>query len=126
MKNTIVRIFFGFLIAVTLQACVTMGSQRFTMRTETFATNYPKIKKIVVEEAANNGFSELTSEVKPSRYNDYEGQLFFQLKTGNGTDQLFVEFKKVENGVAVNVHGGGTRANPASAAKAIEARLKEL
>jgi len=103
-----------------------MGNQRFAMKANTFVANYPKIKKIIVEEAANNGFGALTSEVKPSEYNNFEGRLFFQLKTTNGMDQLFADFKRTENGVNIWIHGGGTRANPDSAAKAIEARLKHL
>lgn len=126
MYSKVTKAVVGVLIAMTLQACVTMGSQRFALKPETITANYSQIKQIVVEEAANNGFKELTSEIKPSEYNDWKGQLFFQLKTANGTDQLFVEFKKMGTGVSVYVHGAGTRSNPDSAAKAIQARLSQL
>ena len=79
-----------------------------------------------MEEAANNGFGALTSEVKPSEYNDWTGRLFFQLKTSNGTDQLFVDFNRVDTGVNIWIHGAGTRSNPDSAAKAIQARITQL
>ena len=126
MLSQVTKVIVGVLFAVALHACVTVSNQRFALKQETVATNYPRIKQIVVEEAANNGFSQLTSEIKPSAYNDWKGQLFFQLETVNGTDQLFVEFKKVDTGISVYVHGAGTRSNPDSAAKAIEARLSQL
>jgi len=93
---------------------------------EEFNRNYPEMRRIIIEEAANNGFGTLTSEVKPSQYNDWKGQLFFALVTSNGTDQLFVEFERQANGVGIWIHGAGTRANPESAAKAISARLIRL
>mgnify|MGYP001588631348 FL=1 len=96
------------------------------MKENTFASKYSSIRKIVIEEAANNGFSTLTSEVKPSQFNGWKGQLFFQLVTPNGTDQLFVEFEKKNEGVSVWAHGAGTRGNASSAAKSITARLSQL
>ena len=126
MLSQSTKVFAGILIALTLQGCVTMGSQRFALKPETITSNYAQVKQIVLEEAANNGFKELTSEIRPSEYNGYEGRLFFQLKTPAGTDQLFVDFKKTDVGVSVNVHGAGTRSNPDSAAKAIQARLSRL
>ena len=56
----------GVLVAVILTACVTVSSLRLTLKPETITANYPRIKQIVVEEAANNGFRELTSEIKPT------------------------------------------------------------
>jgi hypothetical protein len=88
----------------------------------TFA-QYDKLKRIVVEEAASNGFSELTSEIKPSKHNEWQGQLYFKLETPHGTDQLFVELSNKDNRILVYIHGAGTRTNPDSAIKAIQERL---
>lgn len=112
--------------AIILTACISMGNARLSVTQDEFVKNYPRIKSIVTEEAANNGFGILTSEVKPSEYNDWKGQLFYQLETANGTDQLFVEFDKTANDMNVWVHGAGTRGNANSAAKAISARLKNI
>ncbi len=113
-------------IILFFQGCMTLGSERFVINSDTFSNKYSTIKQVVVQEAANNGFSELTAEIKPSEFNDWKGSLFFQLKTGNGTDQLFVEFAKANGGISVYTHGAGTRANANSAAKAIKARLSQL
>ncbi len=119
----------GFLcifIVALVQGCVTVGNERLVMKENTFASKYSSIKQIVIEEAANNGFGTLTSEVKPSQYNDWKGRLFFQLVTANGTDQLFVDFEKKAEGISVRTHGAGTRGNASSATKAIAARLGQL
>ena len=91
-----------------------------------FSANYQAIKAMLIEEAANSGFGTLSSEIKPSEFNGWKGQLFFQLKTANGTDQLFIEFKNIDAGVEVYVHGAGTRSDPKSAAASIEAHLANL
>lgn len=114
-----------FVLTIVLHACATMANSQFIIKETTFSANYLRIKKIVIEEAANNGFRELTSEIRPSQFNDWNGQLFFSLVTPNGTDQLFVEFEKKNNGINVWIHGAGTRSNPNSAAKAIQASLKK-
>lgn len=114
------------ILTVILNACVSVGNARLLTGQDEFIRNYPRIKSIVIEEAANNGFGTLTSEVKPSEFNDWKGQLFFSLVTPNGTDQLFVEFERKADGVVIWVHGAGTRGNPDSAAKAISARLSKL
>jgi hypothetical protein len=113
-------------IALITQGCISVGNQRLVIKEDTFQAKYATIKQIVVEEAANNGFSTLTSEVKPSQYNDWKGRLFFQLKTAGGTDQLFVDFKKMPEGISVYAHGAGIRGNANSACKAISARLGQL
>ena len=120
--------YFVVLVAVIfLQACsMTLGNERMMIKQDSFVSNYPKIKEIVVEEAANNGFGTLTSEVKPSQYNNWKGKLFFQLKTAAGTDQLWVEFSQRDGDIDVWVHGAGMRANADSASKAISARLSQL
>ncbi len=120
------KVFLCIFVVSLFQGCVTVGSERLVMKNDTFASKYSSIRQIVIEEAANNGFSTLTSEVKPSQFNGWEGQLFFQLVTPNGTDQLFVEFEKKNEGVSVWAHGAGTRGNASSAAKSISARLSQL
>ena len=119
-------IFIGSVLTSILTACVSMGSAHLLATQEELLKNYPQIKQIVIEEAANNGFGTLTSEVKPSEFNNWEGELFFQLKTANGIDQLFVTFRNRPQGVDIWVHGAGTRSNPDSAAKAISARLAKM
>lgn len=114
------------LIVVSLAGCVTLGSSRLLVKQDVFAAKYEAIKRIVLEEAANNGFGQLTSEVKPSEFNGWKGKLYFALVTPNGTDQLFVEFQRQGDSVSVYTHGAGTRANPDSAARAIEARLRQF
>ena len=126
MFKRISKLFLCVFAISLLQACVTLANERLVLKQDTFVDNYPRIKQIVVEEAANNGFGTLTSEVKPSQFNGWKGKFFFSLVTPNGTDQLFVEFEKKDEGIAVHIHGGGTRTNPDSASKAIAARLGQL
>lgn len=115
------------ILTVILNACVSMGNARLSATQDEFVRNYPLIKSIAIEEAANNGFGALTSEVKPSKYNNWKGQLYFSLVTPNGTDQLFVKFERKGDSVGIWVHGAGTRGNADSAAQAISARiLKEV
>jgi hypothetical protein len=116
----------AIILISVLTACVSLGSERLSATSEVFTRNYSSIKQIAIEEAANNGFGTLTSEVKPSEFNDWKGQLFFQLVTTNGTDQLFVKFSENPEGIDIWIHGAGTRANPDSAAKAISARIAKL
>jgi hypothetical protein len=113
-------------VVLSLSGCVTIGRGAVVFSRGLQPAEYESIKKIVVEEAANNGFRELTSEVKPSEFNNWKGQLFFSLKTPNGTDQLFVEFERQASGVVMKMHGAGTRSNPDSAIKAIASRVKPL
>lgn len=126
MITRFLKAFLCIFVVSLFQGCVTIGSGRLVMKEDTFASKYSSIKQIVIKEAANNGFSTLTSEIKPSQYNGWEGRLFFQLVTPNGTDQLFEDFKKKAEGVSVLAHGAGTRGNASSAAKAIAARLSQL
>ena len=114
---------FVLLVVFLISGCVTMGSQRLLLNQGVSFDRYDEVKHIVVEEAASNGFSELTSEIKPSKHNNWEGQLYFKLVTPNGTDQLFVELSKKDGRILVYMHGAGTRANPDSAIKAIQERL---
>ena len=115
-------VFLMVAISLAIAGCITLAHDRTALRSGLVQSKYNTIKKIVLEEAANNGFSQLTSEIKPSEYNEWKGKLYFALKTPHGTDQLSVEFNKD----AVYMHGGGTRSNPDSAIKAIRARIDEL
>jgi hypothetical protein len=129
-RMAISRVLYGqagiMAVVLSLSGCVTTGRGAVVFSRGLQPAEYESIKKIVVEEAANNGFRELTSEVKPSEFNNWKGQLFFSLKTPNGTDQLFVEFERQASGVTMKMHGAGTRSNPDRAIKAIAARVKPL
>jgi len=96
------------------------------MNRDVFSKHYEDVKRIVLEEAANNGFTQMTGEIKPSQYNGWKGQIYFSLVTPNGTDQLFVEFEPQGDLESVYVNGAGTRTNGDSAAQAIQARLGKL
>jgi hypothetical protein len=113
-------------ITFFISGCVTIGSDRFLLEKSVTFDQYNLIKQIIVEEAGSNGFGTLTSEIKPSEHNNWEGQLYFKLVTPNGTDQLFAEFSKKEGQISVYIHGAGTRSNPDSAAKAVRARLTKI
>jgi len=115
-------LFLMLAVSLAMAGCITLAHDRAELKSGLVQSKYDAIKKIVIEEAANNGFSQLTSEIKPSEYNEWQGKLFFALKTPNGTDQLFVEF----NGDSVYMHGAGTRSNPQSAIKAMRARIDKL
>jgi len=115
-----------YLVCLTLFLVTGCGmkiaNDSFDVKEELVVNKYETLRKIVIEEAGNNGFSQLTSEIKPSKYNEQKGRLFFSLKTPMGTDQLFADFDKGN----INVHGAGFRSNPESAIKAITIRIKEL
>jgi len=102
-----------------------IANERILLNENVSFNKYEEIKKIVINQAKSNGFSELTSEVKPSKYNNWDGQLYFKVVTPSGTDQLYVEFSKKDSRIMLYMHGGGTRANPNSAIKSIQGRLDE-
>lgn len=116
------RFFVLFLLFFLVGCGMKMGDSKLDIKQELVLNQYDTLKKIVVEEANNNGFNQLTSEIKPSKYNDQRGRLFFSLKTPFGTDQLIVDF---DNG-NISMSGAGLRSNPESAIKAITYRIKEL
>ena len=105
-----------------------MGSNVSYIKKDVFINKYSVIKKVIIEEAANGGFASLTGEIKPSQYNNWTGQLYFSLKTPNGTDQFYAKFEKMLQGdkVQLFMHGSGTRTNPDSAIKAINGRLRAM
>lgn len=113
-----------FLLSLMFVGCITTGSAGLRLPDGWMrkSSNYEKIRKIVIEEARNNGFSNLTSEIKPTKYNDYKGKLYFLLKTNRGQDQLVVDFDKD----TIMMQGAGTRSNPDSAIKAIKDRIRNL
>lgn len=114
------------LALLVLSGCGTVGSHRLAVRQDTFDKRYDTIKQIVLEEAANHGYSQLTSEVKPSKFTTGKARLYFAVKTGAGTDTFTVEFRPAASGVEVYMHGGGTKADAKGAIRAIAARLQEL
>lgn len=109
------------ILLVTLGCGLTMRSSTIALKPDLVVNNYDAIRTIVIEEAKNNGFSNLT-EVKPSKYNDWEGKLNFI--TGN--DKFRVEIKKDGEKFALYMHGGATSGNLDGAIKAITARVNEL
>lgn len=115
------------LLLSLLAGCgMTVAGQHLLLPQDLVDNKYDAVKAIVTEEAANNGFGVLASEVKPSKYTDYKGSIYFKLQTTMGTDQLTVELKPQDGKVAVHVHGAGTKANADGAVKAITARLAQL
>ena len=112
-----------FCVVFFISGCVSIGSQKLLLNQDVSFEQYDKIKHIVIEEAASNGYSKLMSEVKPSEYNNWKGELYFKTETIYGTDQLTVEFEKVGEGISVYIHGAGIRGNAESATKAILGRL---
>lgn len=87
------------------------------------ATKFDKIKKIAVEEAGKYGFPQLTTEIRPTKHNNFEGNLIFKTETSHGTDSLFLDFEKKD---VLCVHGGGLVARPDTAIAAILERLDKL
>jgi hypothetical protein len=124
MKAT--RNIFVIYIILFVLGCANFGSQRILLNNDVTFEQYDQIRLIVVEEAAKNGFSELASEVVPSKHNDWNGQLYFKLKTGRGTDQLSIEFSRNGKGqMSLYMHGAGYKSNPDSAIKSIQERLNK-
>ena len=116
-------------LLILLFACgVSVGHQNLVLPEDVVANQYEAVRTVVVEEAANNGYGAApTSEIKPSKYNNYKGKIYYALTTGAGTDQLTFTLDPAENGkVAVNINGGGTKGDPKGAIKAITERLQKL
>lgn len=116
----------SLMVLLFVSGCATMGSGRIMLRQDLLVNQYDTIKKIVIEEAANNGFYPFPIEVKPSQSNNWKGQLYFSRATPMGTDQLFVNFKSQGDKISVYMYGAGTKANPDAAIKAITVRLSQL
>ena len=112
------------LLLIFTIGCATTG--KMTLREDVVMNKYVTIRKIVIEEAANNGFPTLRSEVKPSKINKWKGKLYFTVWTGLGWDNLTVRIKRKGDNFVVDLVGAATQANPKGAIKAIKARLSEL
>jgi hypothetical protein len=116
-------------LTILLGGCgVSVGHQQLYLPNDVVENKYDAIRAIIVEEAANNGYGAApTSEIKPSKYNNYKGKIYYALTTGAGTDQFTVELKPADDGkVSVYMNGGGTKGDPKGAMKAIAARLEQL
>ena len=114
-------------LLLLLTGCgITVANQRLLLPQDLVDNKYETVRTIIIEEAANNGFGTPASEIKPSKYNDYKGRVYFKLTTGMGTDQLTVELEPKGGKVSVYIHGAGTKGNADGAVKAITARLEQL
>jgi hypothetical protein len=103
-----------------------MGRDKINLREDLILNDYAKIRRIVIEEAANNGFPTLKSEVKPLEINEWKGKLYFTEKTAAGWDNLTVVFKRKGDTFLIEMVGAATVANPKGAVQSIKARLSEL
>lgn len=112
------------LLLIFITGCASVG--KISLREDLILNDYAKIRRIIIEEAANNGFPTVRSEVKPLEINGWKGKLYFTLKTGSGWDNLTVNIKRKGDNFVVEMIGAATVANAKGAIKAIEARLSEL
>ena len=112
------------LVLIFTVGCATTG--KITLREDLVMNKYDVIRKIVIEEAANNGFPTLRSEIKPLEINNWKGKLYFTFKTSAGWDNLTVKIKREGDNFVVDMVGAATKANPKGAIAAIKARLGEL
>jgi hypothetical protein len=114
------------LLLIFITGCVSVTTSKMSLREDLILNEYVTIRRIVIEEAANNGFPTLRSEVKPLEINKWKGKLYFTVKTRAGWDNLTVKIKRKGDNFVVEMVGAATVANPKGAIKAIEARLSEL
>ena len=114
------------LLLIFVTGCVSMGRGKIILREDLILNEYVKIRRIIIEEAANNGFPTLKSEVKPLEINRWEGKLYFTLKTQAGWDNLTAKIKRKGDKFEIELIGAATVANPKGAVEAIKARLSEL
>ena len=122
MKKQLVWVSLILLVLLVTSGCgLTMKHSTIALKQNLVVNNYDAIRTIVIEEAKNNGFSNLT-EVKPSKYNDYEGKLNFI----TDADIFKVEIKKDGENFSLYMHGGATSGNLDGAIKAITARVSEI
>jgi len=126
VKNKYPATILVLLICITGCVSLTMGRGEMSLREDLILNEYVKIRGIIIEEAANNGFPTLRSEVKPLEINKWKGKLYFTVKTAAGWDNLTVKIQRKGDNFIVDMIGAATVANPKGAIKAIEARLSEL
>ena len=124
IKNRCFTTILLFLIFIT--GCVSMGRGQINLREDLVLNEYVKIRRIIIEEAANNGFPTIRSEVKPLEINGWKGKLYFTLKTEAGWDNLTVNIKRKGDNFVIDMVGAATVANVKGAVQAIKARLSEL
>jgi hypothetical protein len=114
------------LLLIFITGCVSVTTGKISLKEDLILNEYATIRRIVIEEAANNGFPTLRSEVKPLEINKWRGKLYFTVKTAAGWDNLTVKIIRKGDNFVVEMVGAATVANPKGAIKAIEARLREL
>lgn len=114
------------LLLLVVGCGITVAHQRLLLPQDLVDSKYEAVRTVILEEAANNGFGTPASEIKPSKYNEYKGRIYFRLVTGAGTDQLTVELEPEDGKVSVYVHGAGTKGDADGAVKAITERLEQL
>ncbi len=124
VKNKLTAII--LLLLVFTAGCVTVGTGKINLKEDLVINQYDTIRNIVIEEAANNGFPTLRTEVKPLEINKWSGKLYFAVKTSQGWDNLTVKIKKVDDHFVVDMTGAATKANPKGAIEAIKTRLGQL
>ena len=113
-------------LLIFITGCVSMGKGQINLREDLVLIEYVQIRRIIIEEAANNGFPTLRSEVKPIEINGWKGKLYFTLKTEAGWDNLTVNIKRKGDNFVIDMVGAATVANVKGAVQAIKARLNEL
>ena len=123
------RVVISVLMIMLISGCGTFKTATVYVAEDQFMKKYELIRKVVQEEAVNNGWNQLNeqnSEVKPSPYNNWEGEILYRLKTVHGIDTLRVQFQKRGKEIRVYMLGTGMQANGESAVKAIVSKLQQL
>jgi hypothetical protein len=113
-------------LLIFITGCVSMGRGQINLKEDLILNEYIKIRRIIIEEAANNGFPTLKSEVKPLEINEWKGKLLFTEKTASGWDNLTVKIQRKGDNFVIDMVGAATVANPKGAVQAIKTRLGEL
>ena len=72
----VVNSLFVSCIVVLISGCLSVGSLGLKLDDNVSFEQYDQIKRIVVEEAASNGFSTFTSEIVPTEYNNWKGHWY--------------------------------------------------
>lgn len=114
------------LLLIFITGCVSLGRGQINLKEDLILNEYAKIRRIIIEEAANNGFPTLRSEVKPLETNGWKGKLYFTVKTEAGWDNLTVNIKRKGDNFVIDMVGAATVANPKGAVEAIKGKLGEL
>lgn len=108
-------------LSLALTGCSVATRQCGQFKPNNVITNYDAFKKIVVQEASNYGFTNPPVEVKPTKFNKYEGTMLFKLKTSVGTDTMKIDIERD----TVCFSGVGGEADPKSAIAAMWERFKD-